>query len=201
MQPLDSGPPATVTSTGVLASVRPSKSPRSERESQRFYEIRRSRTSKSLRGERDPRERDSSRKYAAQQSRSPWSACKQREPRKGPSQSFCQSARSRSIKPNTPQKPIQILGLEGRMPKSGELVLIRMPFENVMGSLSVTTDSGTVSAGKQVKRPNFHLVLISTVKYLESPGKESRVKLTVFIVRSFSHHSDPIQWIDGKCQD
>lgn len=78
------------------------------------------------------------------------------------------------------------------MPKSWELVLIKMPFEDIMGSLSV-------SAGKKVKTPNFHPILI--VNYLESPGKESRVKLTGFIVRSFSHHSDPVQWIDGKCQD
>lgn len=71
------------------------------------------------------------------------------------------------------------------MLKSEELVFIRMPFEeDIMGRLSVTTE---FSAGKQIKQPNFHPVLISTVKYLESPGKESRVRLTGFIVRSFPH--------------
>ena len=104
------------------------------------------------------------------------------------------------LSPNTAQKLIQILRLMGRMPKSGELVLIRMPFEDIMGSLSFNTESGTVSACKQVKRPNFHPFLISTGKYLESPGKESRVKLTGFIMRSFSHHSKPIQWIDGNAR-
>ncbi|MCJ1348371.1 hypothetical protein MMC31_006602 [Peltigera leucophlebia] len=53
VQPSDSVPPATVTLTGGPASVQSSKSPRSERDSRRSYEIRRSRPPKSPR--RDPR--------------------------------------------------------------------------------------------------------------------------------------------------
>lgn len=105
------------------------------------------------------------------------------------------------IEPNTPQKPTPILGVGGRILVSGELVLIRMPFEDIIGRLSVTTESGTVSTGKKIKKPTFHPVLVSSVKYHDSPGKESRVKLTGFIVKSFSNHSDPVRWVDGKCQD
>ena len=182
--------------------VRRSRSPKSprrysrERDSRISYEVRRSGASKSPHGERDSRERDSrerdsQRSYAVRRSRSPCSALKERESRKGANP--YQKPLSGSIEPNIPQKPIPMLGPGGRLPYIGELVLIRMPYEDVIGRLSVTLESGTISTGKQSKQPKFHPVIISNY------GKgSSGVEIQGFLVRSFTDQIDPVQHIDGK---
>ncbi|MCJ1345568.1 hypothetical protein MMC31_003775 [Peltigera leucophlebia] len=63
----------------------------------------------------------------------------------------------------------------------------------VYRGLSVTLESGTISTGKQTKQPNFYPVLISKVKM-----SVSEVEICGFIVRSYSHYAEPLQWIAGK---
>lgn len=41
-------------------------------------------------------------------------------------------------------------------------------------------------------------MLISILKNVERASKENTVELIGFIVREFSHNSNPIEWIAGK---
>lgn len=100
--------------------------------------------------------------------------------------------------PTTPQTYTHVLGNGGREPRSGEVILIRMPFEQIMGRISLTTESEAASTGKGINKPTLHPVLISIVKNIKGPGEQNTIELIGLMVKSFSHTSDPVRWIAGK---
>lgn len=87
--------------------------------------------------------------------------------------------------PNTPQTYTHVLGNGGREPRSGEVILIRMPFEQIMGRISLTTESEAASTGKGINKPTLHPVLISIVKHIKGPGEQNTIELIGFLVKSF----------------
>lgn len=78
-----------------------------------------------------------------------------------------------------------MLGNGGREPRSGEVILIRMPFEQIMGRKSLTTESEAASTGKGINKPTLHPVLISIVKNIKGPGEQNTIELIGFLVKSF----------------
>lgn len=82
--------------------------------------------------------------------------------------------------PNTLQQCAKLLRHGSREPILG---VIRVPFEQIIGPISLITELETVSASRSTKPKNFHPMLISILKIAERADEENTVELIGFIVR------------------